>query len=233
MTLSIIQLPRTILVIILKSLRNISQLLPTILAHRCFLDAFTSCPGIAETIIQQQIHPQLQPLAIAHIEASHKTYTRRDTDEVKRLYSDVFEKPERFTDRINTSNLTNPLPTRDLIQMGRIYDVIADNIGVGLVQCAMELIIHSRPGKIFEQSESEWLRCFRAFYRLELFFKLCRGDGRPGPSFLRSRSCFFLLLHPPWELGQMACVHRFIGWTFSMMGKFLCRISSEGYRSTY
>ncbi|TRX94156.1 hypothetical protein FHL15_004924 [Xylaria flabelliformis] len=142
------------------------------LAHRCFSDAFASCPGIAETIIRQQIHPQLQPLAIAHIEASHKTYTRRDRDEVKRLYLDVFENPTRFTDRIDTSNLTNPLPTRDLIQMGRVYDVIADNIGAGLVDCAVGLIIDSRPGKIFSQSESEWLRFFRAFYRLELFFKL-------------------------------------------------------------
>ncbi|KAI1739117.1 hypothetical protein F4680DRAFT_449223 [Xylaria scruposa] len=217
MTLSIIQMPRNILVEILKNINNISQLLPTLLAHRCFLDAFTSCPGIAETIIRRQIHPQLLPLAIANIEASHKTYTHRDIDEVKRLYLDVFEKPERFTDRIDASNLTNPMPTSDLIQMGRIYGAIGD-IVARFIRDAVKLITRMGPGRIFRQSESESLRFYRAFYRLELFFNLCRGDDALDRLFLRSRSCFFLLLHPPWELGQMLCVYTYLDWCFTLMG---------------
>ncbi|KAI0547862.1 hypothetical protein F4679DRAFT_586148 [Xylaria curta] len=215
---SIIQMPRSILVETLKNINNISQLLPTLLAHRCFLDAFTSCPGIAETIIQRQIHPQLLPLAIANIEASHKTYTHRDIDEVKRLYLDVLEKPRRFTDRIDTSNLTNPIPTSDLIQMGRIHGAIGDIVS-SFMRDAMRLIIERMmPDKIFQQSESEWLRFHRAFYRLELFFKLCRGDYALDRLFLGSRSCFFLLLHPPWELGQMACLMYYLDWNFALLG---------------
>ncbi|KAI1752127.1 hypothetical protein F4782DRAFT_502084 [Xylaria castorea] len=122
----------------------------------------------------------------------------------------------RFTDRLEVPNPTNPIPTSDLIQMGRIHDVIG-RIKTMYILEAWRGIERARPGdRTLQVSETESLRFYRAFYRLDLFFKLCRGDGAPGPLFLRSRSCFFLLLHPPWELGQMACAYRHLERCFVM-----------------
>ncbi|KAI0452824.1 hypothetical protein F5B21DRAFT_319451 [Xylaria acuta] len=218
---SILQLPDTILVNILKRVDTVHCLSRALLAHKCFSNANASCPGIAETIIQRRIHPQLLPLAIANIEASHKTYTRRDLDAVKDLYMGVFENPRRFTDRLKAPNSTNPIPISDLIQIERIDDVIG-RIATEYTSEAWRGIMRvRRENKPLTVSETERLRFYRAFYRLKLFFKLCRGDGASDLGFLRSRSFFLLLLHPPWELGQMACVYRRVQRCFVECGKIL------------
>ncbi|KAI8947202.1 hypothetical protein F4801DRAFT_605672 [Xylaria longipes] len=180
MPLSITQLPNTVLVDVLKQVNNIYDLSHALLAHKCFKNAFNSYPGIAEALIPRHIHPQLLPLAIANIEASHTTYTPSDIDTVKDLYWDVFENPTRFTDRLKVPNTTNPIPIKDLIQMVRINDVIG--------QIARKYILEAWEGIMRAKAENEpswltrteWLRLHRAFYRLELFFKLCRGDGANG-----------------------------------------------------
>ncbi|KAI0436387.1 hypothetical protein F4803DRAFT_542416, partial [Xylaria telfairii] len=210
--------------IILQNFPNIRSLVDALNANISLRHAFDSCPGIAEIAIRRQIDPKLLPLAIANIEASHKTYTHSDIQEVKNLYLDVFENPRRFTDRLQISNNTNPIPMNDLIRMGEIHD----NIGRVMrryMEHAWEVILKKKNRTDrgpFEMSSTEELRAYRAFYRLELFFKLCRGDRRPGPKFLHSRSCFFLLLHPPWELGQMACAYRCLERHYMEKSKLLC-----------
>ncbi|KAH8159629.1 hypothetical protein CIB48_g8622 [Xylaria polymorpha] len=118
------QLPHMAHVAILQnfdSIRSLVEILDTDVSLR---HTFDLCPGIAETVIQRQIHRQLLPLAIANIEASHKTYTLWDIQDVKNLYLDVFENPSRFTDRLKVPDTRNPIPMGDLVRMGDIHSGI-------------------------------------------------------------------------------------------------------------
>ncbi|KAJ2974228.1 hypothetical protein NUW58_g8726 [Xylaria curta] len=183
------------------------SLVHVLMVGRRFMKVFDSKPGIAEKVIQNQIHPLLLPLAVANMEASRKEYTHQDLDEVKKLYLDVLYNPSHFTDRLKgRPNWEHRFPIKDLIRMGRVYTLIKRLTRKFSSAAWSHLSPSGEPAKL---SEAEEVRFYRAFYRLELFSKLCRGDSVIGDSFLHTRSCFFLLMHAPWERGQMACINHF------------------------
>ncbi|KAI0432360.1 hypothetical protein F5Y09DRAFT_353648 [Xylaria sp. FL1042] len=88
----------------MEQIDNIKHLPLILLARRCFKNGFDSRLGIAERIIQHQIHPRLLPLAVAHMEASHEFYDR--------------------VDRLKPSVTDKPIGTRRLVQTGSVHDII-------------------------------------------------------------------------------------------------------------
>ncbi|KAI0107853.1 hypothetical protein GGR51DRAFT_559188 [Nemania sp. FL0031] len=115
---------------ILKCIDDIDSLVATFSVHPCFLKTFELYSGIAEGIIQQQVHPHLLPLAVAVIDGLHGRY--RSTAEVTELCRNLYQEPNPFTNRLKARrsdenfNVGNALSTRDLVQIGRCHNFIGE-----------------------------------------------------------------------------------------------------------
>ncbi|KAJ8126764.1 hypothetical protein O1611_g6873 [Lasiodiplodia mahajangana] len=194
---------------ILGCLDNIGSLVPTLLASSRFMDAFETVPGIAEKIIQRQVHPHLLPLAIAIIDARHGKYKHRE--EVAKLGHDIWAEPEQFTDRLNphhldqTANHGDVLSTRSLIHIGYYYTFI----GKVVDYYALHAWRIAGAYDAVNLSETERVRFYRAFYLLELYILVSKRYAEDG-GFIESPAHEFLRALPPWEWEQMACAQRYL-----------------------
>ncbi|KAI0539616.1 hypothetical protein GGR58DRAFT_228888 [Xylaria digitata] len=214
MPLRIYQLPTRILTDVLEKFDDIEYLPPVLRAHGCFRIAFRSRSGIAERIIQRQIHPRLLPLAVANYEVSRFTFTSEDVEGVVQIYMNVLNDPHRFSLRLRVrspqrierpshSYWVIPIGMGDLLQMGRIHNYIRVFVKTYALWACHEITASSDPIVL---TEAEELRFFVVFYRLELFLKLCEGDRVGGERFGETRTFRVLSLLPPWEQEQLACV---------------------------
>ncbi|KAI1271340.1 hypothetical protein F5Y07DRAFT_404500 [Xylaria sp. FL0933] len=181
MALSFINLPVEIVASILEQLDNIKDLPPVLLTHSCFKDVLEALPGIPEKIIQRQIHPHLLPLAVAHMEASDKSYGVDDG--------------------------LKPIGMKGLIWIGFFHDLIEGFVDRYVDEAIAKMESLGSLPQERKLSDAEHVRFFSAFYRLELFFKLCAGDGNCSVNFQSSRACQVLRQHPPWERQQMRGVY--------------------------
>ncbi|KAI1114955.1 hypothetical protein F5Y14DRAFT_461052 [Nemania sp. NC0429] len=200
-------LPLELAAIILRNLDDICDLTPTLLSHMRFYRAFYEYwprTRIDRIIILKQIDPGLLPVAIANVEASHRTYTDSDDHvrEVKGIYDTIFVEPQELIDHLKD---VGAMPTRDLIQMGRIHNYIGHFVQDYSSTAWQKLTWAQRPVIL---SAAETLRFYRAFYHLELFFKLCKGDVPTRQSFAETRASHALLHYPPWEWEQLSCAYR-------------------------
>ncbi|KAI1122234.1 hypothetical protein F5Y10DRAFT_287358 [Nemania abortiva] len=229
MVLLINQLTIEVRILILEALDDISSLVPALCAHRCFYDAFKAGKGIAEVIIQRQVHPHLLPLAIAAVEASHSHRGNIvERERIHELCANIDKNPGPFIDRLKARrpgrkpSSSTPIPIPDLIQIGRCHDIIKE-LAVGYAALAWRRFVEA-PGCPIKLSAAERIRFYRAFWRLELFFMAYRGyDGTNPP--IR-----FLHAFPPWEWEQLACVHRWLeSWLLRDANVLSIWANSEAY----
>lgn len=201
------QLPPEVLAIVLRNLDDAGDLIPIFLAHSCFSRAFYEYypnTRIDKIILRRQIDPRLLPLAIANVEASHRTYPDRDILDVREAYVDIMFTPSTFIERFNKPDV---IPTSDMIRMGRIHNCIGTAVQ-GYSSAAWREITGS--GAAVKLSDSETLRFYRAFYHLELFFSLCKGEIGMWDSYPQTRSAAAFSMYPPWEWEQLSCVYRYL-----------------------
>lgn len=191
---------------VLRSLHDIADLPSILLAHSRLYEAFYASydhPRIDKMIVQRQIDRRLLPLAIANIETSHRTYTDDTIQEVRDTYHLIFQDPASFVERFEKNK---SIPTSDLIQMGRIHRFIGKLVH-DYSSAAWQKIRGSTTAVVL--SEAETLRFYRAFYHLELLFRLCKDNKMINmDSFPSSRAALVFAKFTPWELEQLSCVYR-------------------------
>ncbi|KAI0897554.1 hypothetical protein F4806DRAFT_462652 [Annulohypoxylon nitens] len=195
-------IPCEIMISILRELGNVRFLLPSLLTCRHVYSCFKENPGVAAEILQRQIPQVVIPYSIAVLEASH--LSPRDKTLVHELLETLYTQPSKFTERLRT------MPVPLLTKMGHIHGVVHD-LATDFASSAWTRLskdIGSKVAGCLILSPSESLRFCRAFYRVELYFRLfrCRNSLTTIP-FHEHR---FFSNQPPWEKEQLASVQDFL-----------------------
>jgi hypothetical protein len=226
--------------LILERLDNIRYLVPTLLAHRSLNVAFQKRKeGIALEIIQRQINPTFLRYAIANLHAIRFEHLRRDYRGVALLVRTLCFEPklysfgalihgERtlcFEPKLYSFGPLIRVPINDLIRVGHIHELIEGFARHYAESTARHISRHipppiSRETYSFDVSENEHTRFCCAFYRLELYFNLCRGDQVNGEGAAGSRSAAFFSHHAPWEVEQMFGAYHYMVRKYMSSGMF-------------
>lgn len=190
---------------ILRSFDDISFLPPTLLTCRQFYAAFKEYPNILIEIMRQQVTSDLLPYSVAVVEASRLPHPRTSVG-IQTLLDTLYDDPAQLVARLQMMTLS------DMLRMGRTHDVIHD-LATDFAADAWDLLSHGDSGVSGKLvlSPKEYFRFCRAFYRVELFCTLFRGEGIARPTAVdKSEIRGYLSRHPPWENEQICCVHDFL-----------------------
>ncbi|KAI0799455.1 hypothetical protein GGR55DRAFT_482218 [Xylaria sp. FL0064] len=99
---------------------------------------------------------------------------------------------------------------KGLIWIAFFHDLIEGFVDRYVNEAITEMARFGSEPHEWKLSDAEHVRFFSAFYRLELFFQLCAGDGDCSVNFQSSRACQVLRQHPPWERQQMRGVYHYL-----------------------
>lgn len=195
-------IPCEIMISILRELGNVRFLLPSLLTCRHVYSCFKENPGVAAEILQRQIPPAIIPYSIAVLEASH--LSPRNETSVIGLLDTLYTQPSKFTGRLRT------MPVPLLTRMGHTHEVIHE-LATDFASSAWTRLSKDQGSEVAGSlvlSSSEYLRFCRAFYRVELYFRLfCyRDPSTPVPP----HEDRFFSNQPPWEKEQLASVLDFL-----------------------
>ncbi|ROW13217.1 hypothetical protein VPNG_04882 [Cytospora leucostoma] len=191
----ITDLPCETVASILRNLDNVRDFLPTLLACRHFYSASKEHPGIEFSIFERQVPPALLPYSLAVQAASALPYPRSD-DAVVELLDQLHGDPAEVTARLR-------LVRRGILTlMGRTHDRIQSFVAE-FANDAWNRLSQGVLEGTHVLSSSEHYRFCRAFYRLELFYKLFRDNQENPQSLYFSR-------FSPWENEQIYCVHDYL-----------------------
>ncbi|KAI1128589.1 hypothetical protein F5Y10DRAFT_264932 [Nemania abortiva] len=204
---AITDLPCEIIASILRSLDNLRYLTPALLTCRHFYTSFRQYHDIEAAILRQHVTPALVPYAIAVIEASHLPDVQVE-DSVRDLLDTLRDHRSRFAARLPT------MPARQVRRMARTHDVIhslaTDFATIAWASLARKLGSESLSASSGNSplSPSEYFRLCRAFYRLELYYRLF---SRYTPVFvIEGMELYFFSQFSPWEMEQLVSVHDFL-----------------------
>jgi hypothetical protein len=201
----ITSLPCEVIAGVLRNLDNVSYLLPSILTCRHFYSSFKENPGLELDILRRQVTPALLPYSIAVMEASQLPRPRTAAS-IQSLLDTLYNEPALLVSR------ARKMPLDTVLKMGRTHDII-ESLAVGFASDAWTLLGQKEPGLSgsLVLSSTEFFRFCRAFYRVELYFSLFRGDqDQMNGDFEDGQTQWFFSKHPPWVNEQLACVHDFL-----------------------
>ncbi|KAJ3577903.1 hypothetical protein NPX13_g2663 [Xylaria arbuscula] len=139
----------------------------------------------------------------------------RTSPSIQQLLDTLYNQPDILTRRLHD------IPLTGLIEMEVTHHLVKD-FADAFASDAWSLLLSHSPfqgqgrSDSFVLSPMEQFRFYRAFYRVELFLRLFRGDSTQLWSFLEDEQVgIFLSRHPPWVNEQLGCVHDYIEKRFS------------------
>lgn len=203
--MTILSLPPEIIASIFRNVDNVHSLPAALLTCRYMYKSFKAYPSVAADIIKRQIAPSVLPYLVAVMRTSTLPQPRTSTD-VSDLLNALYNTPALLVAKISSMALT------DLLKMVSTHEIIQD-MTVNFAREAWDLLEAADPRlKIkLDLSLRENERFSRAFYRVELFYRLFRSEavGKPG-QVDNTVILEYLSRHPPWENEQLGCVHDFL-----------------------
>jgi hypothetical protein len=196
----ILNLPCEVVGNVLRSFDHTHCLPPALLTCRHFYSSFPETPGVAATILRRQIDPKLLPFSIALLEASSLPHPRTPAL-VKTLLDKLYHRPDELAAKVAV------IPTRDILMLGRIHDVI-ESLATDFLAQAWARLGHVQNDDNLAITPTEFLRACRAFYQVELCIRaFCQHRNRE-PDF--DDRTLIVARNPPWVNEQMASVHDFL-----------------------
>lgn len=213
----ITKLPCEIINAVLRHMGSVQNLSSALLTCQHFYASFKENPHIALDMLQQQIPSTLLPYAIAVMDGSSSRF-RPPTDRAVQVdpaapaTQAAKTAREQLLNELHTepSKLTSRLPTMPLAQLSHLshtHDIIHGFVTAFANSAWAHLSREpggSRLAGKVSLSPAEYFRFCRAFYRIELYFRLFRAQRPNGDGAL------FLSKIPPWENEQLGCVQDFL-----------------------
>ncbi|KAI0383085.1 hypothetical protein F5Y04DRAFT_287634 [Hypomontagnella monticulosa] len=198
------KIPCEIIISVLRELGNIRFLLPSLLTCRYVYSCFKENPRVVADILERQIPSDIIPYSVALLEASR--LSPRNQTVVHEFLETLYTQPSKFAERLRAM----PIPL--LMRMGHIHEVI-HNFATDFASSAWTRLSKDQGSEVAGSlvlSPSEYLRFYRAFYRVELYFCLFRTKARSRYINAPFDEHRFFSSQPPWEKEQLACVHDFL-----------------------
>lgn len=200
---AITELPCEVIAAILRNLDNVQSLGPALLACRHFYASFKQYHGIEAAILRRQVTPALLPYSVALLEASPSSWPHSD------LLDTLSNDPAQLSARVSS------MPVSSLGIMARMHELIR-SLATSFATEAWARLSSGNDGDGdgcggLVPSPAEDFRFCRAFYRLELFYRLARGGGdQTGGNFAEDIDSWFFSRQPLWENEQIGCAHEFL-----------------------
>lgn len=212
------ELPCEIIAAILKSLYDVQSLAHCLLTCRHLHLSMKEYPGVAISIVQQQVTPLLLPYAVCLVEVSDPATFDPGSPPTK-LLGMLLDSPAQLADRLHL------LDFRRLVRISYMHSLVEKYAFEHARDAWTILSQRSGPDAPtnLSLSSAESFRFCRAFYRLELISVLCCKSRVAVAAVDRICGRFFSRL-PPWEIGQLGCAHDFLDKKF-LQGQSLSRIS--------
>lgn len=202
----ITEIPCELVASILRSLDDLRSLTSALMSCRHIYTSFKQSHGIKSSVILRQITLELLPYSVSVIEAARLSHPR-DPDSVRELLDALYSEPREFTARLSS------LPISLLHQMSHTQEVI-QSLATGFASEAWTRLYQNDSNSASTAvtlSPEENVRFCRAFYRVELFYSLFRGNADDVTSpFEETMNDWFFSQHPPWENEQLGCAHDFL-----------------------
>ncbi|KAI0544287.1 hypothetical protein F4679DRAFT_589652 [Xylaria curta] len=197
-------LPCEVIIAVFKQLNRIRFLLSCLLTCRHFYYSYKANPRLAIEIIKQQVGPALLTYSIAAQEASRSPSPHVRLSATK-LLETLRNKPDILIDRLRD------YPLVALVQLGHMHDLVekyANEFAAEAWRYTNEPLLQPSDRFPFSDrlslSPTEQFRFYRAFYRVELYFRLFRDDNT------RTLIDQFFSGHSPWENEQLACINKYL-----------------------
>ncbi|KIH94844.1 hypothetical protein SPBR_03847 [Sporothrix brasiliensis 5110] len=216
----ITKLPCEIINAVLRHVGSLQNLSSALLTCRHVYSSFQENPHVAVDILQRQIAPELLPYAVSVMEASRLGPRTDPTvqallDKLNRELHTASQEAQELQRRALASQLaTMPFPL--LSQMSHIHDVIHSFVTAFSASAWTLLssrIVPAHSGEGVSLSPKEYIRFCRAFYRMELYFRLFpHSDSLDEET---SSGAPFLRMFPAWENEAIGCVQDFLELQFS------------------
>ncbi|KAI1277695.1 hypothetical protein F5Y07DRAFT_398248 [Xylaria sp. FL0933] len=192
----IMKLPCELIVGVFRELGN-ESLLSAILTCRHFYLSYKEYPSLPYQNLRRQVGSALLPYAAAVAEAP---YLASDQSSIDRLLNVLYNQPD------NLASLLKQFPLTGLVEVGRTHDLVKD-FADPFAQGAWNYLSPSCQEDVVLSSTEEF-RLYRAFYRVELFFRLFRSDSSQlSDELYETQVDSFFSRHPPWINEQLGCVH--------------------------
>ncbi|KAI1118976.1 hypothetical protein F5Y14DRAFT_186291 [Nemania sp. NC0429] len=222
----ITDLPCELIALILRNLDHLRFLPPALVACRYFYTSFKQYRDIEAAILCRHITPALVPHSIAALEVYALPYPY-DKGSVRDLLRGVHYFPSRLVARLPT------MPRDRLRTLARTHDVV-HGLATDFAASALASVARNPGSDLSSSSNSsdislsptEYYRFCRAFYRLDLFYRLCRddfwGDVPDARDVLDTQiyiGCWILSMYSPWEIEQIISVHEFLTKRLSETGR--------------
>jgi hypothetical protein len=205
---AITELPCEVIAAILRNLDNVQSLGPALLACRHFYTSFKQYHGIEAAILRRQVTPALLPYSVALLEASASSWPHSDPrSSIPGLLDTLSNDPAQLSARVPS------MPVSSLGIMARMHELIR-SVATSFATEAWARLSSGKDGDGdggLVLSPAENFRFCRAFYRLELFYRLARGGGdQAGGDFAEGIDSWFFSRQSLWENEQIGCAHEFL-----------------------
>ena len=195
------QHPAELKIKILCSINDFHTLYSFICASKSFYSVFRA----AQSSILVSVYKRSIPLVIlrdALAVQSSSSYSRHYNDQ---LYLMVHRLKEPLPNYPSLESVS----FKCLTHFARIVEWFTDDMCKTITQTKPSLSLASLP-----LSFEERIRISRAFYRFEIYCKLCRDSTKPDATpmdiIIFDQLLLFLRHIPPWEGEELACVHNYL-----------------------
>lgn len=171
----ILNLPCEVVGSVLRSFDNVHCLLPALLTCRHFYASFQETPGVAATVLRRQVDPKRLPFSIAILEASNLPHPRSPVL-VKALLDKLYHRSDELAAQASI------IPTRDILMLGRVHDVI-ESLATDFLSQAWARLGLVQDDDSLAIAPMEFLSACRAFYLAELCIRAFCQDPNREPDF--------------------------------------------------